>query len=234
MKYLIVAIFSAFLFSSCDMISGNGNVVEENRQVSDFQSILSSGSIDVEVTPGNGISVTVVNDENLIPYVITEVKDGELQIHYKKNTNVSNDHAKVIITAPDIRKIRTSGSGDIVTNGTLTSSQTIEFVSSGSGGVTAAVDAPAITLTGSGSGDFKLSGQTKDLSCKLSGSGDADTRELKAENAVLKSAGSSDFKVFASVSLKASISGSGNILYWGNPALSDVRVSGSGKLKAGE
>lgn len=234
MRILTAAILSLFLLAGCNSISGNGNVVEESRDVPDFKSVLSSGSIDVEIEPGNGLKVTVVNDENLIPYMVTEVVDGELRIHYKKNSNIGSDHAKVIVTAPGITAIRSSGSGDITTNGTIISAQTIEFKSAGSGDVTASVDAPAIILSGAGSGDFKLSGQTKDLNCKLSGSGNVDTRNLRAENVVLKSSGSADFKVFASVSLEANISGSGNVLYYGNPSLSEVKVSGSGKLKAGE
>lgn len=234
MKYLPIYFAFLLFITGCNVITGNGNIKEENRSVPDFKSVYSSGSIDVEVTQGNGLNVTVINDENLLPYMITEVKDGELQIHYKKNTNISNSHAKVVVTAPDFKNIRTSGSGDISANGMITSSETINISSSGSGDVSLNVDAPALIVKGSGSGDYRLSGRTRDLSCKISGSGDVDSRNLLAENVSVRSAGSGDFKVFASVSLKVSISGSGNVLYWGNPSVSDVKINGSGKLRAGE
>lgn len=234
MKNLIIVPVFAFLLNSCNGVTGNGNVIEEDRTVPDFTGIVASGSIDVEVNPGNEIHVKVVNDENLISYVVTEVKNGELRIYYEKNSNISSDHAKVIVTSPEVRLLQTSGSGDISTNGTITGGQAIELKSSGSGDVTATVDVPAVTITGSGSGDFKISGRTIDLNCQVTGSGNVDTKELRAEKVSLKGSGSSDFKVFAKESLKANLSGSGDVLYWGNPALSDIRATGSGKLKAGK
>ena len=82
------------------MITGNGNIRTEKRNTGNFTGVKTSGSIDVEISNGNAYSVSVEDDDNIFPYIITEVKNGILNVHYKNNTSINNDHAKVYITAP--------------------------------------------------------------------------------------------------------------------------------------
>lgn len=234
MRFLFISLI-AFTFLGCtDAIEGNGNIVQIGREVPNFQDLLSKGSIDVEIQPGDNYTLKVVGDENIISYVVTEVRDSELQIYFQDNVSIRSSNVKVLVSVPFLNKIETTGSGNIVSSGTIANNKMITVVSKGSGDVDLSVNAPAVKLTGAGSGDFKLTGQTKDLDCTFAGSGNMDSRDLRAENVKIKISGSSNAKLFASVDLAANISGSGNILYWGNPSLSEVKVAGSGKVKAGE
>ncbi|HEY5462483.1 MAG TPA: head GIN domain-containing protein [Hanamia sp.] len=232
MKNLMLLLFASVIFISCESISGNGNVKDEKRPLSNINTIRASGSIDVEIANGDTYSLTVEDDENLIPYVVTEVNGGELNIHYKNGYSIMNDHAKVIVTAPTLDRIITSGSGDISTDGVITNNNQIEMNTSGTGDVKATVNAPSIKVTGSGSGDIELSGMTKNFDCGISGSGDIKCSNLKSENAVIHVAGSSDVHVFASVSLKVNVTGSGDVHYSGNPASPEIHITGSGTVEA--
>lgn len=160
------------------------------------------------------------------------MKGGVLKIHYENGVSISNDNAKVFVTAPTLNKIITSGSGNIESNGILKSAEQIEFNLSGSGDVNAEVDAPSIKVTGSGSGNIKLVGKTRDFVCKVSGSGDVNCGGLQSENTVINISGSGNAHVFASVSLKASTRGSGDIYYLGNPPSPEIHSSGSGSVQA--
>jgi hypothetical protein len=231
MKNLLVLLIVSVCFASCESISGNGNIIDQKRDLSKINTIRTSGSIDVEISSGDDYSLTVQNDENLIPYVITEENGGELNIHYKDGYSIMNDHAKVIVTIPSVDKIITSGSGDI-TSSTIKSDNSIELNTSGSGDIKANLNAPSVIVSGSGSGDIQLSGMTKDFECKISGSGDVDCGNLKSENAVIKVSGSSDVHVFASVSLKVNVTGSGDVHYGGNPASPEIHITGSGTVSA--
>ncbi len=222
---------ASVIFVSCNVISGNGNVHSEKRDISNFHGVRTSGSIDVEIKGGDGYSLSVEDDENLLPYIVTEVNDGILNIHYKNGYNISNDHAKIYVSSPSLDKIITSGSGDIIGNGTIKSSSQIEFNLSGSGDVEAQADAPSIKVTGSGSGNIKLAGRTKDFDCRVSGSGDVNCAALQSENANITISGSGDAHVFASVHLTASTSGSGDIFYLGNPPNPETHTSGSGTVQ---
>jgi len=232
MKNFIILLMASFSFASCNMMSGNGNVRSEQRNVGDFHAVKSSGSIDVEIKEGNNYSVTVEDDDNILPYIITEVKGGVLSVRYKDNTSISNDHSKVYVTAPALDQVSVSGSGDVTTEGTLKNSGQLEFNTSGSGDITATVNAPSIKVTGSGSGDINLSGNTKDFDCNLSGSGDVNCGKLQSENTTVHVAGSSDVHVFASVSLKVNVAGSGDVYYSGNPTSPEIHIAGSGTAQA--
>jgi hypothetical protein len=232
MKYFLFALFSCIMFISCESITGNGNVIRENRNVSDFNQIRTSGSVDVEVKSGDHYQVTVENDENLLPYVITEVNNGVLNIRYKDGYAMMNDHPKVFVTAPSLEKLVSSGSADITSDGVISSSKQIEISTSGSGDIKAEIDAPMVKATSSGSGDITLSGRTKDFECRISGSGDAKCDDLKSENAVIHVSGSSDVHVFASVNLKVNVTGSGDVYYKGHPSSPEIHITGSGTVKA--
>lgn len=231
MRNFILILIASTVFISCASVSGNGNVREEKRDISNIHEIRTSGSIDVEIRNGDNYSLTVQDDENLLPYVITEVNDGVLNIHYKDGYAVMHDHAKVIVTAPAVEKLSSSGSADITSNGVIKNSNQIEINTSGSGDINAEVDAPSIRVTGSGSGNVTLSGRTKDFDCKISGSGDVKCANLKSENAVIHVSGSSDVHVFASVSLKVNITGSGDVYYGGHPASPETHITGSGTVQ---
>lgn len=234
MKNFIFLFSCSFLFFSCDLdsnfIRGNGNVVKETRQVPEFHSIKSKGSIDIDIMPSDSYGLEIENDENLLEYMLTEVVDGVLEIKYKKGS-YSSDHSKVIITVPTLKEIKSSGSADISIHGILKNSNEISIDLSGSGNIEGEVDVPLIRTMSSGSGNIELSGRTKTFICEIRGSGDVKCEDLRSENADISIKGSADVKVFASVSLKIQVAGSGNVYYSGNPPNPDITVSGSGKVK---
>lgn len=237
MKKLMALVTAALFFAACnisfngDSLTGNGNVKTETRDVGDFHAIRSSGSIDVEISEGDTYSVSVENDENILPVIVTEVQGGTLNIHYKSNTSINSDHAKVYVTAPSLDKIISSGSADIMINDVVKNDRQIEISVSGSGNIKGGVDAPEISASIGGSGNVTLSGRTKNFNGKVSGSGDLNCGDLQSENTEVSVSGSGNAHVFASVTLKARASGSGDVYYRGNPPSPEIHTSGSGSVQ---
>ena len=232
MKNLPIITALILLVSSCNMISGNGNIRTEKRNTGDFKSVKTSGSIDVEINSGDTYAVSAEDDDNILPYIVTEVNDGTLDIHYKNNTSVNNDHAKVYVTVPSLDKVIASGSADITIRDILKNPQKIEMSVSGSGSIKGGLDAPAVSVDVSGSGNVDLKGRTKDFDCSVSGSGDINCGGLQSENTTVTVSGSGNAHVFASVHLSASAHGSGDIYYGGNPSNPEIHTSGSGSVQA--
>src|ERR1019366_6948623 len=232
MKNLPIITALILLVSSCNMISGNGNIRTEKRNTGNFSSVKTSGSIDVEINSGDAYAVSAEDDDNLLPYIVTEVNDGTLNIHYKNNTSVNNDHAKVYVTVPSLDKVIASGSADITIREILKNPQKIEMSVSGSGSIKGGLDAPAVSVDVSGSGNVDLKGRTKDFDCSVSGSGDINCGGLQSENTTVTVSGSGNAHVFASVHLSASAHGSGDIYYGGNPSNPEIHTSGSGSVQA--
>ena len=237
MKNLLILFTLSSLFLSCDFdsnfIRGNGNVVTEAREIGEFHSIKSRGSIDIDIMPSDSYKLEIQNDENLLQYMLLEVVDGVLEVKYKKGS-YSSDHSKVFITVPTLKEIKSAGSADISIHGILKNSEEIKIDLSGSGNIEGEVDAPVINAMSSGSGNIELSGRTKTFLCEIRGSGDVKCEDLKSENVDVHLRGSADISVFASVSLKIKVAGSGNVYYRGNPPNPDITVSGSGKVRRGD
>ena len=72
-QYFLILTAIAFATTACAQnVSGNGDVVEENRPVEPFSSIDIGGVLNVYLTQGDTESVTVEADENLLDLIITE------------------------------------------------------------------------------------------------------------------------------------------------------------------
>ncbi len=228
----IAAIIICFvILSSCTSLIGSGHIKTEERTPGHFDGIQSSGSIDIEVKNGPVQMVEIEGDDNVLPYVLTKIKNGLLNVSYKSNVSFIDAHIKAYITAPSLNRIYSSGSADIVSHDTLEDPKVIELKVSGSGDIKAIVHAPSVTADVSGSGSILLKGLTRNFDVTVSGSGDAKCRDLMSENTVVQVGGSGSAHVFASVKLDARVSGSGDVYYSGNPTSPTISKSGSGSIQ---
>lgn len=213
-------------------IDGNGNLTTQTRNVSDYDAVSLTGSMDVILIKGQEGNLKIEAEENLQQHIVTEVNGGKLKISVEKgiSLNPSRNH-EIIITVPftDLDAVSLTGSGDIRSSDRITA---VNFSLSvtGSGNVNLPLQAKSTSASITGSGDIKLSGNTVDFNCKVTGSGDISAFDFKAEHVKATVTGSGDIQVFASESLKASTPGSGDIEYRGNPKKEDFRTMGSGSV----
>ncbi len=83
--FVLFAFISANSFAQkWETIKGNGQVKKETREVSNFTSLSSQGSMNVQISYGNSNSIVVEADENLLPYIETTVENGKLLIKAKE------------------------------------------------------------------------------------------------------------------------------------------------------
>jgi hypothetical protein len=223
------------LFFSCNLsiggrrINGNGKIVSDVRNVSSATKIKVMGDMDVIVASG-ATSVKVETDENIIPYIRTEMDGDWLEIKTENNLNINTDKpVRVYITTPRITDIEVTGSGNVTTESKFDADNKIGFSITGSGDITFNVNAPRIDANITGSGTLHISGETRDVSINVAGSGNYEGRDLKAENAKVTIAGSGDANLFADQNLQVKIMGSGSVKYRGNAAV-DKKIMGSGSV----
>src|SRR5262249_28212776 len=137
-KSIITCAFTAVVISlaSCDKerITGSGSVKTEQRSIAGFTKVSTSGTTNVFITQGNDFAVTVKAYENLIPYLETAVKNGTLEIHYRDNTNVTNDNSEVYVTLPVLNGTFISGSANVEADGTFNGTS-LDASISGSGNI---------------------------------------------------------------------------------------------------
>ena len=207
-------------------VKGSGNIIQETRNVGSFEKVGVSGAFDVFLVKGNEGHLDIKIEDNLLPYLVTEVDGGKLKIKWKKGTNISTRKSVVITVA-----VALTGSGDIISKDMIKADH-FETAVSGSGDIELEVEANSLKAAVSGSGDIVLRGSTKTFEAAVAGSGDIGAYNLKSEKAEVKVSGSGDIELTVSKELKARVSGSGDIDYRGNPKIQDVKVSGSGDVSS--
>ncbi|WP_323789733.1 head GIN domain-containing protein [Psychroserpens sp.] len=222
----------SFSYAGGKKIKGNGKMTTTTRSTSDYDGIACAGSFDYILVAGTEGKITIEGEENLLEYVITEVKENKLVIKTKKNINLNPSNNKTIkITIPfkDISYVSLSGSGDLWNEDVITSSD-LQIALSGSGDVVLNIEASNTIGKLAGSGDLTIKGNTNKLEAKVAGSGDFHGFDLQSNHTVVSVAGSGDAEVVSNESLKARVAGSGDIEYRGNPKTEDTKVAGSGSI----
>ena len=191
-------------------IQGSGNIISESRELNHFTSIILLGSIDVNIKTSESNNCVVVADDNLIPYIKTEVVNNKLNISL--NESYSSEKKLVVnINTPNYDEVSLSGSGNI---------NILDFKNNN------------LSLNISGSGNITGNGEVETLVVKINGSGNLMSKEIKSKSTTITINGSGDGEVFASDSISAKINGSGNIEYFGNPENVDSIINGSGDIKS--
>lgn len=238
MKKLGVLVFAVAITFSANAqwgktIKGNGKEVTIERNTGEYDSISLSGWFDVDLVSGQEGAITLKGEENLLEYIITEVKNGKLIVKTEKGVNLKssgwNSEIRITIPVESINAVSMSGSGDIVGKTTM-KSDSFTTTMSGSGDITLDIESNTLSASMSGSGDINLTGKTKRFDATISGSGDIAAYGLDAENVSATVSGSADIEVTATKSIKARVSGSGDISYRGNPDKIDTKTSGSGDI----
>lgn len=234
--FFIGAIIAATAFQACvidmrDTIKGNGNTTTTTRNISDVSKIKSRGSFDVEVVLGSTPGLKIEADDNLIPYILTDVQDGTLEIHTKDHVNLSTERTlKVTVTVSKLEELELYGNGNGICNSKITGGDHLKLGVYGNGDITMNVNTPNVESTIAGNGNITIDGETKDSKIEIDGNGDYKAEGLQAENAEIHINGSGSASVAASVKLDIHIAGSGDVNYKGSPSI-EQHVAGSGEIK---
>lgn len=227
--------FSYGQWNNGKQIKGNGNEITETRTTTTYDGIKISGFFDVDLVAGKEGSITIKGEQNILDYIDVEVVDNVLKIGTEKGYYFKTSTGKSVhITIPfeSISALVLSGSGDIISKNII-KADAFDAKLSGSGDLKLMVDTQKFNMSLSGSGDIILKGTTDDFISSISGSGDINASDLKSKTVNVSISGSGDTKVNCSESLYARVSGSGDIVYYGNPAKKDTKVVGSGEISRG-
>ncbi len=190
----VVKILFAFLFlvsfSSCSLAqrskAGNGNVTIENRAVSFFYNLNTSGVFKVVLQPGETESVKVETDENLQELIIVDVKNETLYLSMKKNSNFRNATKMTIyVTFKNLVEVKNSMVGNLSTNGVIKQDK-LKYTSSAVGASNLEIEVNELDLNISAVGKTEITGKATNCKFVNSAIGSFDGSELIVENMKLK------------------------------------------------
>ncbi len=205
----IILLFSISLVGCMRVgVKGNGNIVDENREIEKFEVLELSGAFDVMYETGESTKLTIKGESNLLKYIKTENKGNKLSIYSKKNIR-SSKKIVIYITNPSISEVNLSGANNLTINDLKNDNFFINL---------------------SGAGNITLNGSVNFLKASLSGAGNLDSKELESKEVEIEISGTASADIFVTEKLDASVSGVGSVNYYGNPKSVNNNVSGIGSI----
>jgi hypothetical protein len=211
-------------------ISGNGIVKTQDRTVSSFHAIKASGGIDIELSQGKEQKLQVEADENLLPKILTEVKDGVLNIYHEGNIHNAKT-MKIHLTFLQLDAIAASGGCDIESKHKL-SFTTLKMDLSGGCDIKVECKADNLIFKQSGGCDVELKGEAQKGTFDVSGGCDLKASEFHIKNCSVDASGGCDVLVYVTGELTMTATGASDINYYGKPAKVTKRASGASDINA--
>ena len=224
MKINIIIILIAFSICSCGH-TGSGNIISEEMQLSPFSGLEIKGPFSVEIRQGSPQKVILEVDDNLKRYTDISVRNNILTAEVDHGS-FTNANFKLLITVPDVDKIKASSAADVEILGLLGNAKEIELKASSAGSIHGQLDAPSVVASSSSGSEIDISGSTKKINADASSGASIKAGQLLSEQADAQASSGASVQVHASISLIASASSGGNVSYRGGAKVNKSESSG--------
>jgi hypothetical protein len=210
-------------------VRGSGNLRTEARDVPAFDAVWVSAGIHAAVSVGPRKPIQIEADDNILELIETTVRDGVLQIGFKRNANISSSHdVHVSIQAPDLHGVGASAGSEI--RGQLARGDEVELDASGGGQVhVRGVEAGELRISGSGGAVIEVQGRADRASIEMSGGTQVKGADLAVKDVRVDGSGGSEAEVRASGQIRGHLSGGSELHVKGN-ASSRVATSGGSSV----
>jgi hypothetical protein len=192
-------------------IKGSGNRKAEKRELQPFKAIDTTGAYEVEANCQKPASFEIEADDNILPLIRTEVRDGVLYVSNEQRYN-SQKGVRLRITLPELISVSSRGAGDM----------TIHDANKD------------LKIESTGAASIKVDGKVTNATISSTGAGDIDAGRLMAEKARVTVTGAASVNVYATEQLDVSVSGVGSVNYGGDPKTINKSVSGIGSVNKKE
>jgi hypothetical protein len=221
-------------------VTGSGNIVTEQIEVSDFNEILLTGVGKLIVTQADEESLTITTDDNLIQYIETDVNNGVLELGFTNDVSFERDWGRKILdpsdsfifnlSVIDLSSINLSGAATIDVQ-ELTG-ENIRIVLSGAGDIKIdSLVADYLDVNISGAGNIEIAGKVEIQMIDLNGLGKYDAADLESQVTTITINGAGGAEVWAQKALNVTINGAGDVDYFGDPSLTR-EINGLGSIKS--
>lgn len=229
--------FGPFNIGAGPRITGAGETITQTREVGNFDEVSFSSVGELIITQGERASLTIEAQENLLPYLTSDVRGNRLHLDMEEDgrpvTLITSRAIKYTLTVRNLTDLEHSGAGTVTVNGL--NGDDLDVRLSGAGNLTLndlAVE--ALTYRLSGAGRLQASGEAARQEVRVSGFGEYDGAELRSATTEIEVSGAGGATVWATERLDVRISGAGSVRYYGSPSVTE-NISGLGSVnRAGD
>lgn len=220
-----ISMIALLLVTSCSLINGlglqtirgSGEIITENRDVSNFTHVDVCCGMELYLTQNGTESLRIEADDNILPEIETRVVDQKLEITYLSNNKViyqPTQPAKIFLMVKDIQAVSISGGG-IFNVKNLSGNNFDLDLSGGSDAEIGTIEVDQMNVGVSGGGNFQSDLIKVDaINLELSGASDAWIDDISTNSIVIN------------------CSGGGNVAISGYAETSEVELTGGGDFNA--
>lgn len=227
MKKAILVLFSVLLSSLAWSQS-------ETRSVDRFDMVSVATGIDAKLVKGSDNSVYIESSSVDLDKILTEVKNGELNVYVKKKWYQGWGKSYKInatITYSGELSAISSSSGAEITADHVISSDELDLSSSSGADLELDINVDKLDADVSSGADIDISGQATDAVVEASSGSSFDGKDLKCDKADLDVSSGADIYITVNKELVADASSGGSIKYKGNPSKRDIDKSSGGSVR---
>lgn len=230
MKKIVFISFILITVISCSKIKheSSGTLTEEERSISNYNSIEVLDNIDIFYTQDSTNYLKVEAGEHLIDYIKTDVINNKLIIYEANNDILNTKRIRIYLSNDSINNVTLEGSGNFNGDQINCSSFNLELIGSGDANIHANLSNYTASLTGSG--NINTTGNSTSQNLELKGSGNIGGKHFYTNHTTALLSGSGNITLHSNLSLIATLSGSGNIYYYGSPPSTTTSSTGSGQI----
>jgi hypothetical protein len=193
-----------------DQIVGSGRLVSESLNLGTYTGIQVTNFAKVFITQDTLESLRIESDDNIIGYVETSVNSGALVVGLRDGP-YSNVTVNVYTSMKNIKRLESTGAAD--------------FSSTNS------IQTDTLTCRITGAANVTLAGITNYENIEIIGSGNVHNLNLLSSFCRVTISGAGNVEVSAAQQFDATIAGSGNITYSGNPPVVHQIITGVGVIQ---
>lgn len=228
---LLTAIFVSVILGSCiftGSVEGNGKVVEETRDLKDFDKISVTRGMNVYITQGPSQKVVVRADENLLDVIETTVSDGTLKVTCNRGIRKAESN-KVLVTVPNIELVKSTAGSNVFAEDTL-NLKTLEIRSTAGSNIKLVLIAEELNVSAMAGSNVFLIGTSESFTAKANSGSNVKAGDLRAATSDLKASSGANIWINVQKELNAGVSSGANVFYYGNPETTNIEKSSGGNV----
>jgi serine/threonine-protein kinase len=229
---LVALLAGCTLAEKVTSITGSGNVVAQEKDITGFDKVDVSQAFKVEIRQGDTFKVVIRIDDNLVEHleVVKEGKTLKIGLKPVRIYNIRQATMEAQVTMPELTGLELSGAS----HGTITgfkSTKALDVDVSGASQLRGDVVAGDARFEVSGASQMILSGSAGDVTIDASGASKVDLSAFTVADASVGASGASSVTLNLSGRLDAEASGASHVYYLGNPTLGSIDTSGASSVK---
>ncbi|XHS79655.1 head GIN domain-containing protein [Burkholderiaceae bacterium UC74_6] len=224
-----IAITVAALLAACAAHAEEGKTYAPGP----FSRLEVDGLAKIRLTQGDKDQVFVRGDSKIQDQVEVELNGNRLMIHTSGNWKFwRKDPLQVDVQMREPLSIQLSGASDLLANGPIKTPRLSVDISGAADVKIDSIDTGELRFDISGAGDGRVAGRAGMLVITLSGTGKIKAEDLKVNAAKVSISGAGGARLWVTDMLNVSISGIGDVDYFGSPTKVTRDTSGLGSIKA--